>query len=89
MAADGEALTGADGEGLGVLPISDTMLQHSINPEARSLLQPRWVVAQLTVLGPAPGAELDAACGCDLSECHPLMSEKMRSKLPGPTPAHG
>ena len=66
MAADGEARTSADGEGLGVLPISDAMLQHSIRPEARSILQPRWVVAQLTALTQLPGAELAAARGCEL-----------------------
>jgi len=45
----------ADGEGLGVLPVTAPMLQRGLRPAARSILQPRCVVAQLSARIQAPG----------------------------------
>ena len=44
-----------DGEGLGVLPITASMLQRGLRPAAQSILQPRCVVAQLSARIQAPG----------------------------------
>ena len=48
-------LARADGEGLGVLPITESMLRRGIGLVAQSILQPRHVVAVLTARTKAAG----------------------------------
>ena len=48
-------LRSADGEGLGVLPITASILQRVLRPAAQSILQPRCVIAQLSARIQDPG----------------------------------